>query len=528
MTALGSLARAAPVLRAVPKLPVDMVGNYPMQPEVITYLPRLSAPLAPSQVLTFNRLVADCKWIGNWSTDDCIIIPFPGSADTYKYNLKGLLYNTAIVGSLTGPDANGVYAGASGAYMNITGFNLSTASGLNLSQNDISVSYWPLGTGNGNFLGGTNSLRLGGITPATSAGGTFGTFNRRLNDGTTAGTTNALQPYDLITLNRNNSANRQVWVGGVLVANDTAASTTVDNATFNLLNNNNIANTSNTGKLGPFRAGKALTDAQQIQVRHAFRNYLIGMGIISSTSVSLTDSSTTFGMGGATWQTQNASKSWSFLKDGNKVRFDIRSGDYWSGDVSQDRQRSELYSSSTWGYSADVWISFTLMLPTECDVITSDVFNLVTQMHAADALTGASPPWLISLNNLGETPLGEVMTPLTIYDTVANNPPVQHYDYLYFGDRPLRRGFPYAIVSRVRMKQDGTGIHQCWINGTQVINRTDLNIGYAADVSAGAYPKMGPYRSNVSGIRTVVEIYNYEISASSLSGRVTAPLPISA
>jgi hypothetical protein len=90
---------------------------------------------------------------------------------------------------------------------------------------------------------------------------------------------------------------------------------------------------------------------------------------------------------------------------------------------------------------------------------------------------------------------------------------------------PVLRDKIFNIVMRLRYKQDGTGVYQVWINGVQVVDKTNTNLGYAADVSAGAYPKFGIYRG-LSTITSVAEFWNYELSATSLASRITNPLPI--
>ncbi len=389
------------------------------------------------------------------------------------------------------------------------------------------MSWWPL-DGNGGYVGGTDRVRMGGVTPVANAGGTFGAINARLNAAAThnTGATAILQPYDLMTMNRAAAGTYTLMSGATPISTVAVASAALESANFTLLANQAISSFTSTAHIGFFLLGAALTELQQMQLRYAVRRYLLAVKTISDTSVSLTNGSSFFSLIGdssKTFQTHNASKPWSFLKDGSRLRFDVRDGDYWPGDGAQDKNRSEIYSSSLWGYSADVWIACSVVLPPECDVTPALIFLLGLQLHAVDTLT-ASPPWaMIFAENDATT---EYLRLQRLWDTTTANPPVFNREILFADPRsPVQRGKSFNAVYRCRFKQDNTGIYQAWLNGVQVVNLTNTNFGYAGDVSGGAYLKGGVYRGKTT-VRTVLEIQNLRMSASSLANYIAAPLPL--
>ncbi len=502
----------------------------PTQAETTAWLARLTVQPTADQTTRANRLIYRIKQAGIWSRFDIIEIPVAGNEQASQQNLKQNLYNAVPASAPVWNAATGCYRG-NGAGTLGYGLNLSTAIGLNAKQDDMSVSWWPLsGDAATSYIGGVGNIRLPGIVPTANAGGIFGAGSARLSSITTRATGSVMvQPYDLHTLSRSDAAFYTHMLGGVGIATWPDVSSAFENANFAMLGNPAIGNLVSTAPMAFFALGAALTKAQHIQLRSAVREYLMTSGLISDTSVRLTNNSSGFSMIDdvtKTAVTNNASQPHSFVKDGNYCRMVVKAGDQWPNDPQSppDRQRSELYFAYLWGAAAaDVWGSVRMRVPSDCEQLTPNLFGLPIQAHAVDTVLNASPPWSLIFGDNAASPSEQEQIKI-LWDTVANNPPAFNAASLYQSGAPAPRDRLLDYVWRLRLKQDGTAICQVWRNKVQVVNRADINMGYAVDAT-GVYFKLGFYRG-LSTITSAIEFWNFELSASTLLDRVANPLPI--
>jgi hypothetical protein len=99
---------------------------------------------------------------------------------------------------------------------------------------------------------------------------------------------------------------------------------------------------------------------------------------------------------------------------------------------------------------------------------------------------------------------------------------------IYASPAPMARGVWHRIVLFVQTdtgsggSNNTNGVAQVWLDGTEVLNYSGP-LGYT-DVPNN-FPLIGLYRRQAAET-TAIRIANYEESTSSLSSRVSSPLPI--
>lgn len=235
---------------------------------------------------------------------------------------------------------------------------------------------------------------------------------------------------------------------------------------------------------------------------------------VGSTNVVSLANGVDFNMNGARMRVQSPNKTYSFqaIIDPNTplyTRHELRSGDVWT----DGRQRCEARHFTAWPYSTDIWFScamrFTGSFPTGsyCDVI-----QWRQDMESGES-GGKPPPFTLDVSGTGT----EIRTR---YDATATTTTQPAATARYNG-AALAKNVWHDWVFKFRFNWTGAAQLSAWLNGTQIINLTGINMGY--NDNAGPYIKWGQYRGGATET-FVVEVANPEIGTSSLLARVATPL----
>jgi hypothetical protein len=194
-------------------------------------------------------------------------------------------------------------------------------------------------------------------------------------------------------------------------------------------------------------------------------------------------------------------------------RFEVRSGDTWSGETG--RNRSEFSSCARECAGREVWFSYAMRIHGGAPV--SD-WNVLGQFHStADPGegNGLSPPFAVCLMP------GEKLRFVKRTDSAALTSTSPRATVLY--ERGVSRDRWYRIVGRIVFGWTDNGAVDLWMDGVKVVGLPQTNIGYNDLI--GPYWKFGIYRAQAAETLTV-EYANLEICGTSLLTRVTSPLQI--
>lgn len=170
-------------------------------------------------------------------------------------------------------------------------------------------------------------------------------------------------------------------------------------------------------------------------------------------------------------------------RDGESVRFEVRSGFFWSSDGA-DYERSELdgYAREL-GQTAAFEVNYTLKILPGAE--STAAWCLMGQLHQSTetGFSGWSPPLCWTLDGLDLKLEARTSTANPI---LSNPDPEQLYSFA------PERGRTYSV--RMELKPDPTGADgyiRVWINGAQVVDRSAYAWGYYSDHN---YWKFGIYR----------------------------------
>lgn len=222
------------------------------------------------------------------------------------------------------------------------------------------------------------------------------------------------------------------------------------------------------------------------------------------------------------WTLQTPGKTYSFKQTAitgglTNRRFELRSGDQWPSDAASytdGRQRVEMRGGTYWARNTDVWMAFSLRWSGQLP----STWTTLTQFHSQpESCETAGKPPAFSLNT------SDGMLYLNTRSdsrscTTSQVDGVNRFAMTMFPANTWQR-----IVMRVRFDPSGNGNLALWINGNQKYNKSSIPIGY--NDATGPYFKHGMYRGK-STATTVFEFANVEVTTSSLSGRITKPLPL--
>ncbi|MET0529188.1 MAG: heparin lyase I family protein [Microvirga sp.] len=185
-----------------------------------------------------------------------------------------------------------------------------------------------------------------------------------------------------------------------------------------------------------------------------------------------------------TYRLQSANTSWDYETDGNRMRFEVRSGDHWQNDRS-GVERSEIASYKKLAIGQTYTISYKFMVepgqPNTADWL------VLGQLHSTEDSydSGVSPP--SGINLIGERMEIHVRwsTPAqTNWDNVKTRS-------LYTDTHDIQRGHWYDIKMTVKFDPFGNGILDVWRDGVQLVNYRGP-LGYNDQI--GPYWKHGVYR----------------------------------
>jgi len=198
----------------------------------------------------------------------------------------------------------------------------------------------------------------------------------------------------------------------------------------------------------------------------------------------------------------------------HRHRFEVRSGDTWSGDAGMSRNRAEYCCTTRQANGREVWFSYAMMLHGGAPVSN---WNVLGQFHSTPDPSEPSPSPPFSMNFIPGEKLRIVKrtdpNPMT---TKVINPTIMY-------ERVLSRNRWYRFVGRIVFGWSDNGACEIWMDGAKVVNLPITNIGYNDLI--GPYWKFGIYRA-AAAETLAAEYANLELSNTSLLSRVTSPLPI--
>jgi hypothetical protein len=228
---------------------------------------------------------------------------------------------------------------------------------------------------------------------------------------------------------------------------------------------------------------------------------------------------------GKVFMAQTPNKNWSLQQAENKkspiFRFQVNSGDKWSGDVGnpKDKERCEFYmKNSDLPFNKDVWFSYAIKIaPGSALNLLPVEWCLLGQVHATEDSGDISTGPVLGFRLEG-------LDTITAYTAGSvENPMKTAPKYIYRGGSKFARGVWHKVVVRMRFSPTN-GQLQWWQNGRELLNVSGIGMGYADKL--GPYWKFGIYRSAM-GIPLTVEYANMEVEYNtSLLSRVTQPLVI--
>lgn len=461
--------------------------------------------LSVSEKTAFDDFVLWCKSYGIWAGRDAMFPVFAIDDATARTSLVNGTYTLSKTGAPVFTAGRGFAGLLAGAGFLQSNFTPSTAGG-NYSLNSANMTiHVETGTGN-SAIGGGNNGRF-------TANQTSGLIGGRINDGTTLSGPACGDIQDVLSWNRSAAGALSRWRGGVKYSTDTTAATALDASPWTFCGNDGIGQYSDA-RLGFISWGSSLTDVQIMALRQGIKTLMLALGspiTFARTAVDSVNIGTLIpGLG--VWNTQNASKAWSYTRDGQNHRFELRDGDLWNS-----TERSEIVNSTNFLNNVDTWLSYAF----KWSGTQSGIWHVQGQFHGPDTgpTAGYSPAIALDVDNNG------VLSLEINYNTGAGQ---------QFTNTPtgitMVAGQWYNIVLNFKASAatPNTSYAYLYVNGTLVLSKTtNVNIGFSNDAGAGFYPKFGVYRDATTGTTTEIwEFQNMEISTSSLLSRVATPLPI--
>jgi hypothetical protein len=221
---------------------------------------------------------------------------------------------------------------------------------------------------------------------------------------------------------------------------------------------------------------------------------------------------------GKTWSIQTAAQYRDY------ERYEVRSGDFWSGDSLNDRNRAEFTHPDRFPFNTDVWLGFwqlfeagTPLSPDPNNPVSS--FFAIGQFHAEPDVgdISTSPP--LSFNVDVVTQKWQLWTRFSTPPTQVSNP---GYTVRY-SDEEFERGVWYYNLLRVQFHWTN-GQLQFWRGRRgqpvqEVVNLPVVPVGY--NDALGPYFKHGIYR-HLSDDTHVVRYSGIELGLTSLASRVSS------
>lgn len=225
------------------------------------------------------------------------------------------------------------------------------------------------------------------------------------------------------------------------------------------------------------------------------------------------------------WQ----SKPWMCqIRNDTIERYEVRSGDRgYPADAGNGNERSELVTTDQaaqnllFDFGEEFWLSQWFRVLSG-GPITSQ-FHIVGQYHDWDDpgdTIGLSPPLCFVLGTTSNNVVQWTIQTRFDKNPVTSVQPSATTRY----SMNMNRDQWYRIAVRGRFSVQDAGELQCWIDGTEVLNLTGINMGFAhSQGGPAAYYQRGIYRKEDANT-TAVEYARVEQSKSSLLARVSSPL----
>lgn len=210
------------------------------------------------------------------------------------------------------------------------------------------------------------------------------------------------------------------------------------------------------------------------------------------------------------------------LNHPNHFRFEVTSDDIRPGDESGtlpfERNRSEMAAlDDPQPFDTDIWFSYAFK-----PLFTSfyALWTIIGQWHATedDSELATNPNWKLEV---GPDRRIRILTSGSQQDPMTTHAPT----VVRYEGSEIVSGRWYHVVGRCKFsKTAGAGEVQNWVNGTEVLNASSIDMGFV-DVD-GPYWKLGIYRRADDALPFVLETANQEWGTASLLDRVTNPLPL--
>lgn len=187
-----------------------------------------------------------------------------------------------------------------------------------------------------------------------------------------------------------------------------------------------------------------------------------------------------------TSRAQNAGRAWSFARDGQVRRFEVRRGDRWAQDGAAPKERSESYFQQKLKVGRTYRIAFSMMV--EPGPPNGAEWLLLAQVQStfAPGESGHSPPIAVEMK-------GERMRFLS---RTSPRPHPGQADLIatnHWTDKAdLVRGRWYALEMIVRLDPRGDGLLKVSRDRTLLF---DYRGALGVDEPVGAYLKQGIYRA---------------------------------
>jgi hypothetical protein len=215
---------------------------------------------------------------------------------------------------------------------------------------------------------------------------------------------------------------------------------------------------------------------------------------------------------------QNSGASYALGKNltrGSRWRFEAKPGDYVLGQT--DRIRSELQCSQKETVSGvDVWLSDWVYIEQPSGPLTADIG--IGQFHQTEDAGDFSgfPPVIMEMGSGGLTVYTAFASSATQATSWAHTTRLTNYPFstLTWHRRVMRCRFGWSNDAQLDL----------WLDGTQVINLTGINMGMNDTV--GPYYKFGGYGEQNNEQWLAVQYANVELSATTLVSRVSTPIPV--
>jgi|GEM_PF-1875731 len=183
---------------------------------------------------------------------------------------------------------------------------------------------------------------------------------------------------------------------------------------------------------------------------------------------------------------QTAGQAWSYSLTGGTTRFELRSGDHWSGDSGTDRERAEIAEVNTFVPGQGYHIEFDVMIEPGAANTAGWLTLAQIQSTLDPGEDGHSPPFAIEL-------VGERMRIVTRASSAALSTTADTtYVSQYTDGADIVRGHTYHFSIDEKFDPFGQGYLKVWRDDAMLVNYKGA-LGF--NDLTGGYWKEGVYRA---------------------------------